>query len=282
MNYNLFSMRLRIMTKLLPGVIVSLSQTVFAETELSAAVAVNNEGLSEFQSEEQIPVRKVEAGPGGNIKLERKYRSKVESLYEWHAHLVWESRYVTEGRDNLSGNSLVSASTEFSIDEFGVVPWIADSAASDYSEFNLNVVYGSRLTEKIVLYAGYNYVYARFQGEKFNDNEISLDLAYNWIQHVNAVLSIYHSFDAEGSFVEAAIKYNDAINSRVHYSLQGVLGVNANYVPDGHNGLNHFQLRTYASFLPATQIELYANVGYNVAINRDSVQYAGDELPGNL
>ena len=61
-----------------------------------------------------------------------------------------------------------------------------------------------------------------------------------------------------------------------------MLGVNAVYVPDGHNGLNHFQLRTYASFLPATQIELYANVGYNVAINLDSVQYAGDELPGDF
>jgi hypothetical protein len=109
------------MNKLLPSVLAILSQTVFAETELSADVAVNNEGMSEYQSKELIPVREVEAGPGGTIKLERKYRTRVESLYKWHAHLLWESRYVTEGRDNLSGNSLVSASTEFSIDEFSVV-----------------------------------------------------------------------------------------------------------------------------------------------------------------
>lgn len=82
--------------------------------------------------------------------------------------------------------------------------------------------------------------------------------------------------------MEAAIKYNDAINSRVHYSLRGVLGVNAGYVPDGHNGLNHFALRANASYLPAAQTELYAYVGYNVAINQDSVQYAGDELLGDF
>jgi hypothetical protein len=75
---------------------------------------------------------------------------------------------------------------------------------------------------------------------------------------------------------------NDAINRRVHYSVQGVPGVNAEYVPDGQNGLNHFQLRTNAAYLPATQTELYAYVGYNVAIDQDSVQYAGDELPGDF
>ncbi len=57
-----------------------------------------------------------------------------------------------------------------------------------------------------------------------------------------------------------------------------MFGVNAEYIPDGHNGLNHFQLRANASYLPASQIELYVYTGYNQAINRDAVRYAGDEL----
>jgi len=59
-------------------------------------------------------VREIEVEPGSNIKLERKYRTKKESQYEWHAHLLMESRYVTEGRDNLSGKRLLSVSTEVS------------------------------------------------------------------------------------------------------------------------------------------------------------------------
>lgn len=225
-----------------------------------------------------LPVREVETGLGGNIKLERKYRTRVESLYEWHAHLLWESRYVTEGRDNLSGKGLLSASTEFSIDEFSVVPWIAAGDNAGYTEFNLNVVNGSRLTEKLVLYLGYNYIYAKAPEGEFNDNEISLDLVYKWLEHVNLLTSVYHSFDAGGSFMEAAVKYSDKINKKVYYSMQGVLGINADYIPDGHNGVNHFQLRTSASYHPGRQIEVYAYAAYNIAINQDAMTYAGDEL----
>lgn len=115
-----------------------------------------------------------------------------------------------------------------------------------------------------------------------NDNEISLDLAYKLMEHVNALASICHSFDAKGSFMEVAVKYNNAINKQVHYSVQGVLGVNAEYVPDGHNGLNHFQLRANASYHTVKHMELYAYTGYNLAINRDAVKYAGDELLGDF
>lgn len=257
-----------------------VSQSVFAQLDPVEAVNFEEESVHAQATDnaEKLPVKEVEIGSGGNIKLERKYRTKIENQYEWHAHLLWESRYVTEGRDNLSADSLVSVSTEFSIDEFSVIPWFADSAAADYSEFNLNIVNGARLTNSLVLYAGYSYVYSRFSGGKGSDNEIGLDLVYKWFKHVNALASIYHSFDAHGSFMEWAIKYNNALNKHVHYGVQGVLGVNAGYVPDGHNGLNHYQLRANASYHPMKQIELYAYTGYNVAIDREVNKYAGDEL----
>jgi len=83
-------------------------------------------------------------------------------------------------------------------------------------------------------------------------------------------------------FVEMAIKYSNALNKKVHYSVQGSLGVNAEYVSDGHNGLNYVQLRTNASYHPILQIELYAYAGYNQAIDRDAIQYAGDVLLNNF
>lgn len=83
-------------------------------------------------------------------------------------------------------------------------------------------------------------------------------------------------------FWKRQLKYNNKINSLLHYSVQGVLGANAEYVPDGHNGLNHFQLRANVSYYPLTQLELYAYTGYNLAINRDAVKYAGDETLTDL
>jgi hypothetical protein len=271
-------------TRLLFGAIFIISFNSFAQTDItdqeSATKSYTGKKTLIDKEESVVTVGAVEfeTGAGGNIKPEREYRTKVESQSEWHAHLLWENRYVTEGRDNLSGHSLVSASTEFSIEEFSVIPWIADSAATDYSEFNLNVIYGTRLTQSLIFYVGYNYIYARFSDEKANDNEISLDLAYEWFKHINAFASIYHSFDSNGSFMEMAIEYNDTLSKKLDFSVQGLFGLNAGYIPDGHNGLNHFQLRANVSYHPATQIELYVYTGYNVAINRDAIKYAGDEL----
>lgn len=124
-----------------------ISQNIFAQANLAENDSVGSAELQIVDSEKtdnaiQVEARPVEAGAGGNIKLERKYRTKMESQFEWHTHLLWESRYVTEGRDNLSGNSLISVSSEFIIDEVNLIPWFAYSPAADYTERDLNIIWG--------------------------------------------------------------------------------------------------------------------------------------------
>ena len=229
-----------------------------------------------------LEVMPVEIGAGGNVTLERKYRTELKSQFEWHTNLLWESRYVTEGRDNLSGGNLVSVSSDFIIDELNFAPWFAYSPGADYSELNLNFVYGTALTDELLAYFGYNHIRARDRGERAIDNEISFDMVYKLIEHVGAFAGIYHSFDADGSFIEMGVKYFDHLNKKTHYSVLGSMGANADYIPDGHNGLNHVQLRVNAAYQPVMHIELHSYAGYNQAINRDAIKYAGDELLGDF
>lgn len=224
----------------------------------------------------------VEIGSGGDINMERKNRTRMESLFEWHTHFLWESRYVSEGRDNLSGESLVSLSSEFVIGEANFIPWYAYSPGADYSELNLNFVYGVLPTEDVAVYLGYNHLRARLSGERANDNEISLDLVHKLVDHVGVAAGVYHSFEANGSFLEFSAKYNNALNKTLHYSMRAGFGVNAGYVSDGHTGLNHFVLRANASYHPMIRTEFYSYVGYNAAINRDAVNYSGDETLGDF
>lgn len=224
----------------------------------------------------------VQIGPGGDITLERKQRTEMESLFKWHTHFQAESRYVTEGRDNLSGDGLVSVSSEFIVGEATFLPWYAVSPGADYSELNLNLIYGILPTEDLAIYFGYNHIRSRELDERANDNEISLDLVHKLINRVALGAGIYHSFEAGGSFLEMTVKYFDKPDKRAHYSVQAGLGVNAGYVSDGHTGLNHFQLRTNMSYLPVIQVELYAYAAYTAAINRDAIQYTGDELLGDF
>lgn len=185
---------------------------------------------------------------------------------------------MTEGRDNLSGKGLVSLSTEFTLAELSILPWVAKNSSADYNEFNLNIVYGTSLAEELTLYGGYNYIRADDSGEMASDNEISLDLAYNLRKHVNFQGSIYHSFDADGSFMEFSLNYNRELSNRFNYGLQGLIGFNAGYVVLGHKGLNHLQLRARASYLPLPELELSAYAVYSEAIDRDTLNYSDDEL----
>lgn len=222
--------------------------------------------------------RAVEIGPGGNIKLEKPARTKLEAQSEWHAHLLWESRYITEGRDNLNGKGMISASTEFTYRNLSIVPWVADGIDTDYSEANLNLIYGMKLSDDLELYAGYNLLHAREGGVSNTDGELSLDAAYFHAKRFQLLASVYHSFDANGTFAEFALKKGYRLNKRLSLSARAVVGINAGYVPDGHNGLNHAQLRANATFQPLHNMDIYAYAGYNKPINRDENRYPGDAL----
>lgn len=276
--YTLFANALTA-SALLLGIIISLPQPVYAQTQAETLENTESQKVDVKKSDDDIDeITPLEAGTGGKLRREKTYRTKAESLFQWHTHLLWESRYVTEGRDNLAGDSLLSASSEFLIDDLTVVPWIAVSPDTDYSEFNLNLVYGFSLTEDLVVYAGYTYLQARLEEEKASDNEISLAMDYKLFKRWSSGAVIYHSFDANGSFMEFSVHHGYKLNKKFHLHASALLGVNADYIPDGHNGLNNFQLRLDVAYQPITQMEVYAYTSYNQAINRDAANYAGDEL----
>ena len=122
----------------------------------------------------------------------------------------------------------------------------------------------------------------RDSGIDTNDNEISLDLTFTPLKRFYVLASIYHSFEADGSFMELSVKKGHRIDENLHVSVRGILGANAGYVTDGHDGLNHVQLRANVAYQSSERIGIYAYVGYNRAIDRDATRYAGDELLDNF
>ena len=228
------------------------------------------------------PAPPVQIGPGGSITLETKEVTELESLFEWHTHFLWESRYVSEGRDNLSGDSIVSVSSDFIVGDISFIPWYAISPDTDYRELNLNFVYGIRPTENLAVYFDYTHLRAHYRSEHAHDNEVSLGLVYKLLEKVGIAAATYHSFEADGAFMEVSAKYFDKTSDDINYSLQGGLGINTGYVADGHKGLNHLELRANVSHAPFIQAELYAYTAYNVALNKDVDKYTGDELLGDF
>lgn len=153
-----------------------------------------------------------------------------------------------------------------------------ESTSAGYSEFNLNVVYSSKPLGNLELFIGYTYIHARDSDSSSNDNEISLDLVYLLHDLLQISSGIYYSFDAGGAFTEIAVSKDILFGNALSINIRATIGVNAGYVADGHNGVNHNQLLASASYTANKAMALHTYIGYNQAINQDSSRYTGDEF----
>lgn len=245
-------------------------------TSIAVVMFCSTTAVTGQTSDESKP-RDVEIGVGGNVKQENPIRSDIEEKYEWHAHLFYESRYISEGRDNLAGKGIYSVSTEFTFKDLTIVPWLAEGVDTNYSEFNVNIVYGFKLDEDMEIYAGYNHLQSDESGNQSSDNEISLDMAYFLDQRLKLTATLYYSFDAEGAFTEIGINKRYQFDNRLSLNIGATVGFNAGYVTDGHDGINHGQLQAGVTYQLMDKMELYAMTAYSAAIDRDVSRYAGDE-----
>ncbi|MFC1761670.1 hypothetical protein ACFL6U_06280 [Planctomycetota bacterium] len=218
----------------------------------------------------------VEVGIGGNVKRENPYQSEAEDQRPLHVHLLWESRYVTEGRDNLKGDALASLSSEFSVGNFTFAPWVAHGYEFRYTELNLNFIYGMQVTDQLDVYGGYTHLQSRFAGENAHDNEVSFDLAYMPTPWFDLLASYYYSFKAQGGFSELALQREQPLSQKAVLTLRGILGINNGYIVDGHNGLNHTQLRVGLTLYPVSRLEIRSYAAYNFAINRNPERFTED------
>jgi len=234
------------------------------------------------QAKTQEHYQELEVGVGGNIKhinTDANYKSKE---FDLHIHPLWESRYVTEGRDNLAGNGIASIATEVNYKNFAVIPWAAKGISRDYSELNLNAIYTAQLSEQVEMYVGYNYIQAREDGIDAHDNELSLDVAYFYADDIQLLSSVYHSFDVSGTFMELAVKKDFYINDLLLLDIQSGVGFNEGYVSDGHNGINNVKFTANLSYQLFTQLALYTYTNYSIAVNKDEKRFAGDKTLRNI
>ena len=116
--------------RLMPGVLLfavfMISEAAFATEQAGSVPVANNASTTEHnEADDHRPP--VEAGTSGGFTMEKSYRAEAESRFNWHTHLQWDSRYVSEGRDNIHGNDMFSLSSEFNLDDITFIPWFARS-----------------------------------------------------------------------------------------------------------------------------------------------------------
>lgn len=132
-------------------------------------------------------------------------RSNLESTL----HLGWESRYFSEGRDSLDGDSLITTSLEVGFEHFTFGYWYGISPEQNYDELQLTAAYSNHFGDFDYYFSFTHFELSTVFPEREFDNEFGFGIAYTGLPY-NFGLSLdsYYSFLEEGYFTEFTIVTN--------------------------------------------------------------------------
>lgn len=190
--------------------------------------------------------------------------------------VAWDSRYVSEGRDNLDGDSLFGTAVELGWRGFTLGAWYGFSPDGPYDEFNAFLEYGFKLGE-FECYLGYNHL--QFTSAGTHDNEVGAGIAYTGFDcGIVPAVDWYFSFDAGGSIIEFSLVREFEVVPWLVLEPAVVFGINEGYVSDGHDGANQIAATLSATVPVSDNVELGAYLSYNWELRSNAVAHPDDAL----
>jgi len=200
-------------------------------------------------------------------------RSDSEGGISGHFNGGWASRYFSEGRDTLAGDSLWVSSLELAWKNFTSAVCYGRSPDQDYDELQLSFAASQSIGDEEV-YAAFTQLRTPFDGL----DDIEVGAGFSWAGLPNGIEftgDAYYSFDAEESFWEFALNRAFFVLDKLIFHTSGILGVNQGYVSDGHDGANHLAFRMGTEYAISESVATYLHLAHSWALDRDA------SLPGD-
>lgn len=187
---------------------------------------------------------------------------------------IWESHYVSEGRDNLDGDSLASAEATIGYSGFELGAWAAESPDRNYTECNYWLGYSYEWREFTL---SVSYTFLDFVTDDTDDEEYSVQVTWALPQDFELILSGYYSVESAGAFYEVGLSKSFELTDSFTLSPFGTLGYNSDYIAEGHNGWNHLTLGLETVIEFDGHFSLSGFLAGNLEINSDEDRYPDDE-----
>ena len=190
------------------------------------------------------------------------------------AYLGWDSKYLSEGRDALDGNSLIHGGAELSYQNFAAGIWYGNSPDVNYDELQLSLEASHTLGDA-TLYLGYTHFRFPFANE--HDNEINAGLIWNGLPYeIETYVEAYYSFYADGTFIELGADKEFSLTEKISILTAAQLGINQGYISDGHDGANHIALMLAINYQVTERCSIIPHLTQSWSINRNQ-QLEGDQ-----
>lgn len=173
------------------------------------------------------------AGPAGLSAEEAASTTRLDLESRWH------SRYVSEGRDNLGGDDLLSVAGGLSLGEWRAGGWFGAALDQDYQELSLFVERGVDVGP-VRLYG--RYARLDFPAQERDDNELSAGATASAADAVQATVDYTYSNEADGGFVRVSLGASAMLfDGALELSTDLLQGFDYGYASEAHDGANHRQ-----------------------------------------
>ena len=178
--------------------------------------------------------------------------------------LGWDSKYVSEGRNNLDGGGITWGTVAVQHGDLNVYATGGRADIQDYTEWNFGLEYAIPLADTIEVSLGYQRL--EFYGdERCSDNELFASLTYQAKTWLIPSLSYTYSTEAGGYFVEASIHSPWQLSQSLTVTPYMTQAFDFQYVTEEHKGVNHFQFGIEAECLISDRLTLSGHFSHTLA-----------------
>jgi len=189
--------------------------------------------------------------------------AESESELEFEVTAKRESKYVSEGRDNLEEGGIFSFETtaEWRQLTFGVSFVTGDSES--YDELNLNIEYELELGP-LEAYIGYTRL--EFLENNESDNEISTGIAFKNIPYLVPALDYTYSTESDGGFLELSLSSEyELIEEKLTLEPYILEGFDFGYASSEYDGPNNLQVGLEFTLALTDQVSAVGSIAHSWA-----------------
>jgi len=176
---------------------------------------------------------------------------------------TYESKYVSEGRDNLANGGMTSFNTDVSYNWLNLNMWYGTGLETDYRELQFSAGLSFDLSD---IGINFGLTDLSFLHDDSKDQEFYTELSYNKFNWVTPTLVNVYSFEAEGSFVELLLEFNVPLKN-LRFGLTPFLlgGLDFGYV-ENTNGLNNVQAGFELSYQLIDNVSINGYFAYSLGV----------------
>ncbi|WP_040296974.1 hypothetical protein [Alcanivorax hongdengensis] len=196
------------------------------------------------------------------------------SALEFQLMPAWDSKYASEGRNQLAKGGLYSLDAYLAHGDWGVELWHGRGDQTDYRETDATLEYVPSLG-KLTPFVSITRL--RSDPGRDYDSEVALGGEFLLKPWLIPGIEATYSHQAEGTFVLLSLRTVKALSKTVSINGRLSQGLDYGYTSEAHDGPNHQQLDVTLSWQYAPRLSLFV-AGHHSWAGEDVRRDGGGDL----